>query len=270
MATSDMGVQRDVLREASALLASLPAEATPIEMGMRIHEVIRQRTGSLDPYRRVKRESNRHALSLYPRLKEYVAGSDDPLRAAVTLAAIGNVIDFGANPHFDLERSLEEGMNKGLAGSEFPLLARRLGEVGHVLYIGDNAGEIVLDKLLVERMSSLGIKVTFVVREAPILNDATLEDAREVGMDRVAEVVSSGVVGPGTLLRHTTPEFLDLFNRAEFVLAKGQGNYEGLSDEPRPVFFLLMAKCPVVARDLGVEVGDLVLRSPEMNRRRSP
>jgi len=262
MATPDEGVQRDMLREVAGVLADLPPGATPIEMGLRIHAIIRERTGVVDPYRKVKEESNRHALSLYPRMKERVEDSPDPLLTAVTLSAIGNVMDFGANPGFDLEQSLEEGMARGLTGAGFPLFTRLLGESSQVLYIGDNAGEIVFDRLLVEQIAAMGVKVTFAVREAPILNDATRDDARETGMDRVAEVVSSGVVGPGTLLDHCSPTFIELFKRSELILAKGQGNYEGLSSETAPIFFLLMAKCPVVARDLGVEVGDLVLRGP--------
>jgi uncharacterized protein with ATP-grasp and redox domains len=260
MTTSDEGIQRAVLRQVAAILAELPPGATPIEMGSRIHGAIRARTGSVDPYRRVKEAFNREALDLYPRLRAYVRASDDPLRAAVVVAAIGNVIDFGANPGFDLERSLESGMARGLASSDLPSFAQRLGAVERVLYLGDNAGEIVFDKVLVEEMASRGVRVTFAVRDAPILNDVTLEDARAVGMGQVADVVSSGVAAPGMLLAQASPEFLDLFSGAALILSKGQGNYEGLSEAEGPLFFLLMAKCPVVARDLGVEVGDLVLR----------
>jgi len=265
MATADEDVHRAVLRQVSTLLAELPPDTTPIELGSRIHRTIRERTGAVDPYRRVKEESNRKALSLYPRLKEYVRTAEDPLLAAVITAAIGNVIDYGANPGFDLERSLEqsleEGMARGLTRSDLPGFAARLDDVDHLLYVGDNAGEIVFDRVLVEEITRRGVRVTFAVRGAPILNDATLEDARAVGMDRVATVVSTGIVGPGTILAHADPGFLDLFSRTDLILAKGQGNYEGLSGEEGPVFFLLMAKCPVVARDLGVAVGDLVLRS---------
>jgi len=262
MATPHEGVHRAVLTEVSGIMAELPPEATPVEMGLEIHRAIRERTGVEDPYQDVKRESNRHALSLYQRLRESVEASPNPLEAAVTAAAIGNVIDFGANPDFDLEGALEEGMARGLKGSEFALYSRRLEEVDRHLYIGDNAGEIVFDRLLVETLARRGVRVTFAVRDAPILNDATVEDALEVGMDRVAQVMSSGTLGPGTLLDRCTPAFQEVFRQSPLILAKGQGNYEGLSDVPGPIFFLLMAKCPVVARDLGVEVGDLVLRGP--------
>lgn len=260
MATPDEGVHRDVLREVASIMAELPPETTPIEMGRRIHAAIRSRTGSGDPYLRLKEESNRRALALYPRLREYVDGAGDRLKAAAVVAAIGNVIDYGANPGFDLEQTLDRGMADGFAHSDLPSFATRLGEVEGLLYLGDNAGEIVFDRILVEEIAARGVGVTFAVRGAPILNDATLEDARAVGMDRVAEVVSSGVEAPGILLDQASPAFQDLFARAELVLSKGQGNYEGLSGAAGHVFYLLMAKCPVVARDLGVEVGDLVLR----------
>ncbi len=259
MATSDEAEHRKVLAEVAQLISELPPEATPVEMGLEIHRTIRRRTGDRDPYQEVKRKSNRHALSLYPRLREYVDASPDPLKTAVTAAAIGNVMDFGANPDFDLESALEEGMAKGLEDSGFTQFARRVKEVDHLLYIGDNAGEIVFDRLLVEELSGLGVSVTFAVRGAPILNDATMEDALEVGMDQVAEVLSSGVQAPGTLLDQCNPEFLEIFRRAPLILAKGQGNYEALSGNRGPIYFLLMAKCPVVARDLGVEEGALLM-----------
>lgn len=262
MATRDEGLQRDVLRKVAGLLSDLPPEVTPVEVGFMIHQTIREVTGALDLYRELKDESNRRALSLYPRLRAKVEASADPLEAAVRIAAIGNVMDFGANPHFDLERSIAEGLSRDLVGCGFRRFADAVKRAGHVLYVGDNAGEVVFDRLLVERLARLGVSVTFAVRGAPILNDATMDDARAVGMDEVAEVISTGVVAPGLILDHAHSSFLDCFRRAELILVKGQGNYESLSDEPGPVFFLLMAKCAVVARDLGVEVGDLVMRGP--------
>jgi uncharacterized protein with ATP-grasp and redox domains len=260
MATPNDEVHREALKEVAGIMAALPPEATPVDMGAAIHRAIRRRTGVSDPYRQEKGKSNRKALALYPRLKEHVDGSPDPLEAAVTVAAIGNVMDFGANPGFDVDRALEEGLARGLQDSAFPDFERRLREVDRLLYIGDNAGEIVFDRLLVEELSARGVEVTFAVRGGPILNDATLEDARDVGMDEVAEVVASGVVAPGTILEEANPGFLELFHGSPLILSKGQGNYEGLSGAPGPLFFLLMIKCPVVARELGAEVGDLVLR----------
>ena len=270
MATVDEAIQRRVLQRVADLIADFPPDATPIEMGEDIHRIIREITDSSDPYHEVKRESNNHALSLYPQLRAMVETSTDPLLTAVKLAAIGNVIDFGANPGFDLDRALEEGLTEDLSDSDFPLFKDRLRRVDEVLYIGDNSGEIVFDKILVEQLVRHEKEVTFVVRGGPILNDATMEDARTVGMDGVAKVISSGVLSPGTILRNAQPEFLDRFHRAELILAKGQGNYEGLSEEAGPLFFLLKVKCPVIARHLGAGMGDLVFRAQTESGREDP
>jgi uncharacterized protein with ATP-grasp and redox domains len=261
MATKDAGLQREVLQRVAALMADLPLDATPIDMGQQIHDTIKETTGCLDPYSEVKRASNEHALSISSGLRQRVEASPDSLLTAVTLAAVGNTIDFGANPHFDLEESIRIGLAEGLADSDFPLFTHRLKGVDRVLYLGDNAGEIVFDKILVEKLVAMGLGVTFVVRGGPVINDATMEDARAVGMDEVAEVISSGVASPGTILPRCPPGFIDIFNRAELIIAKGQGNYEGLSQEQGPIFFLLKVKCPVVARYLGAEVGNIVLRA---------
>ena len=270
MATADEVIQRRVLQMVAELIADFPPDATPIEMGEDIHRIIREITDSSDPYHEVKQESNDHALSLYPQMREIVETSTDPLLTAVKLAVIGNVIDFGANPDFDLERAIEEGLTEEMADSDFRLFSDRLKRVDEVLYIGDNTGEIVFDKILVEELVGLGKEVTFVVRGGPILNDVTMEDARTVGMDKVAEVISSGSLSPGTILRNTQPAFLARFQRAELILAKGQGNYEGLSEEAGPLFFLLKVKCPVIARHLGAEMGDLVFRAQTESGRENP
>lgn len=261
MATSDEELQLEVLQKVATLMGRLPPDATPVDMGFAIHRTVREVTGHPDPYREVKKEYNDRGLALLPRLRGVVRNSPDRLLAAVKVAAVGNTIDFGADPGFDLDRSLEEGLSADLVSSDIDLFARRLAQVESILYVGDNAGEIAFDKILVEELARAGLPVTFVVRGEPIINDATFEDAIYVGMDELAEVVSSGVGSPGTLLSRSSREFQESFSRAELVLSKGQGNYEGLSGEGGPVFFLLKVKCPVVAEDLGAELGSLVFRA---------
>jgi uncharacterized protein with ATP-grasp and redox domains len=186
-----------------------------------------------------------------------VEKAEDPLKTAVMLAITGNVIDFGANPQFRLEEEIQEVAQKEPTINHYEDLEDRLAHAREILYIGDNAGETVFDRVLIE---TLGKPVTFVVREGPIINDATREDATKSGLDKVATVVSSGCDAPGTVLSRCTGEFLDHFERADLIISKGQGNYETLSGENRPIFHLLKAKCPVIAKDLGVEVGDWVIK----------
>ena len=223
--------------------------------------MVRDTLGTDDPYREAKRRDNDRVIALLPALRERVESSSDPLLAAVRLAAAGNAIDLAVRSTVDLDRAIEKGLEESEGMVDYPLLKKRLARGGDVLYLGDNAGEIVFDRLVVEQLGGLGARVTFAVRGRPILNDATEDNAAYVGMDDVAEVISSGSDGPGTTLHGCRPEFLDAFRRASLILSKGQGNFEGLSDEPAPLFFLLMVKCPVVARELDAPVGEVLLRA---------
>jgi uncharacterized protein with ATP-grasp and redox domains len=130
-----------------------------------------------------------------------------------------------------------------------------------ILYIADNAGEIVFDRILVEEIQDFENRVVFVVKGGPILNDATMMDAREAGLTDIVRVIDNGCDAPGTILELCNDAFIEELNRADLIISKGQGNYETLSDIPRNVFFLLKAKCPVIAGDLSVHVGDLILQS---------
>jgi uncharacterized protein with ATP-grasp and redox domains len=137
-----------------------------------------------------------------------------------------------------------------------------LHESPAILYLADNAGETVFDRVLIEHLDR---PVTYVVKAAPIINDATFEDAVAAGIDRIAEIIDNGSNAPGTLLDQCSEAFLESFHQAELIIAKGQANYESLSREPAPIFFLLQAKCRVIARDLGVATGDIILRQPGLS-----
>lgn len=263
MVSDDERLHRRVLDHVAQLLPTLPLDATPVDIGRAVHRAVKEISGCLDPYREVKQRSNDQALALYPRLQAHVEGSSDRLLAALHIAATGNVIDFGPDSAFDLERSIEEGLAEGLTGTDYPLLQERLGKADRVLYLGDNAGEIVFDKVLIKELVRLEKKVTFVVRGEPILNDVTLKDASYVSLDGLAEVISSGSDAPGTTLSNCSPQFLDTFRHARLILSKGQGNFEGLSEARVPLFFLFKVKCPVVAREIDVKPGAIVLKAAE-------
>jgi len=147
--------------------------------------------------------------------------------------------------------------------SHFEELKKALSEAESVLYLGDNAGESVLDRILIEEIKA---PVIYAVRDIPVLNDATYDDAVASGIGESAEIVSSGTTAPGTILRTCNDNFLEIFRNADVVISKGQGNYEALSDVDRSIFFLLRAKCPVVAEDLGVKDGDLILKGMNIGK----
>jgi len=258
--TDDEAVHAEVLRQILLAASEMDLGMAPPAMGQRIHRLIREVTGNADPYRQVKERFNRLALTLYPDLKRRVAASADPLETAVRLAIAGNIIDFGVSASVSepavretIERSLREPLIGDVEG-----LRRAAAGADEVLYLTDNAGEIVFDRLLIETLDADNLAVG--VKSEPVINDATAEDALAAGLTERWEVIENGSDAPGTLLETCSPEFLDRFERADAVIAKGQGNYETLSDAPRPVFFILMVKCPVIARDIGCEVGSLVLR----------
>ena len=138
-------------------------------------------------------------------------------------------------------------------------LHKQIREAKDILYLGDNAGEIVFDRLFIEQLPYQ--KLTYVVRGEPIINDVTIEDAREVDMCDLVEVIDNGSDAPGTILDNCSHEFQKRFAYSDLIIAKGQGNYETLSDVDQRIFFLLQVKCPVIARDIGCEVGSFVVKN---------
>jgi uncharacterized protein with ATP-grasp and redox domains len=231
-------------------------------MGGALNRIMAQELGVEDPYVAEKRRTNAEALALLPALEAMVEAAPRPFQAAVKLAIAANVIDFGApggDADGDLRARFEAALSRELAAGGrvcADALEEASGRARRVLYLADNAGEIAVDRLLVSRF--VPGTVTVAVRGGPAINDALLEDAREVGMHAHAAVVASGSALPGTVLARTSDGFRRLFGEADLIVSKGQGNYETLCDEDAPIFFLLMAKCPVVAAHLGCEVGDYV------------
>ena len=261
MQTADEALQRRILDEVMKRLVRLPLEVTPPQVGQIIHRLIKELTGNEDPYREVKRQYNEIALKMYPELCERVRASQDPILTAVKLAIAGNIVDFGAlSGNFDLEQVVEETLRSDFALDGYERFRRALDRAVRIVYLGDNTGEIVFDRILIETLlRHKTFQIVFVVKEVPIINDATMEDARFVGLDRLVRVIPNGSDAPATVLSECSPEMVEVYRAADMVVVKGQGNYESLSEEQGPLFFLLKAKCAVAARDLGVKVGDIVL-----------
>ncbi|MBU8914041.1 MAG: DUF89 family protein [Spirochaetales bacterium] len=255
---------KQLLDEVGCMIRDLPLESTPPVTGDLIYGKIRQMTGVNDPYNEIKKETIREALELYPELKNIVRKSDNRMLTAAKIAIAGNVIDLGVGNDFNITRDVHAILNQEFAILHFEEFLESLNKAESVLYLGDNAGESVFDKLLIEE---LGKPVTYVVRDIPVINDVTMEDAIDSGLDTVAEIISSGSSAPAIIPGLCSDEFLDRFESAEMIISKGQGNYEGLSNVERPIFVLLKAKCQVIANDLGVDTGDIILATPrELNR----
>lgn len=257
--TDDPLRQREVLNEVAKILPSLSLDATPAENSTYALWQAHRLLGRKDPFAEKKRYYNRLALDMYPQLKRMVRTSQDPLEAAVRVAVAGNVIDLGILGAVNVEVALQEVLSQKFAIDHLEVLRQELNSTCYVLYIGDNAGEIVFDKILVEELQDKGIGVTYVVKEAPILNDATMDDALTVGMDEVARVITSGSPKIGIPLDECSEEFHREFKAADLIISKGQGNFETLDEVEANIFFILKAKCEEVAEELGVKLGDIVL-----------
>jgi hypothetical protein len=261
--SNDIEIHQKVLREVTKKLLESNWDSTPPELAHKVHRIVKSLTNEKDPYREVKKESNDLVLKMYPALKEKVEESKDSIRAAVRLAIAGNIIDFGSMQKFNLEETIKEVLKKKFAIDDYKKLKERLDSAGTLLFFTDNSGEIVLDKLLVETFlkAKKFKKIRFVVKGGPIINDATLEDAIYTGLCDLPNVelltLSNGETGTGP--ERSSQTVKSWIKKHDLVISKGQGNYEGLS-EHNGLFFMLIAKCPVVASDLGVEVGDIILK----------
>ncbi|MEJ2703619.1 MAG: ARMT1-like domain-containing protein [Sedimentisphaerales bacterium] len=256
MATDDVELLKRLLDELGRMLGEVSLASTPPETGRLIYQLVGRVTGNHDPFQQLKRESTERALALYPVMKKTIEEADDGLLTAIRIAIAGNVIDLGPSATFDIEAELQDVMKREFAIRDYMAFKRHLADSEQVLFIGDNAGETVFDRLLIEHMNK---PTVYVVRERPIINDATYDDAVRAGLESVATIMSSGTDAPGTVISTCSPEFRKILDQSDFVVAKGQGNYEALSNYPRPIFFLLKAKCRIIADAIGVSQGDIIL-----------
>ncbi len=258
--SDDVAIHEQVVREVLRVVAAMDLGNPPPQMGQYIQRTIRRLTGSEDPYRSVKQQFNQYLLDRLDEFREQVRRSDDPLDTAVRLAIAGNVIDFGPYNNVDeslVDNAILKAFSTQLPTSAIQELREAAQQAGDILFLADNAGEIVFDRLLIEQLPKE--KITVAVKGGPALNDVLMEDAEMVGLCELVAVIDNGTDAPGTVLELCSDEFRKRFQAADMIISKGQANYETLSDEPADIFFLLMAKCDVVARDIGCKTGDYIV-----------
>jgi len=264
MVSQDPAVHERILREVLQWTAEMDMRTPPPVIGQRIHRLLKEVSGNRDPYREAKAQSNHMALALLHDLRKLVNAAPDPLELALRLALAGNVIDMGVSSAIsasDIRDAVDQATTEPLVG---PLaqFQQALGQARTILYLADNAGEIVFDRLLVEQLGPE--RVTLAVRGAPVINDATLDDAKAAGFGELVPIVENGSDAPGTLLEDCSETFRRHFETADLIIAKGQGNYETLNMERRNIFFLFQAKCSVIAAHVGLPQGTHVLATPHI------
>lgn len=225
-----------------------------------VKNIICSISGLSDPFKSLKDIVNNKALEYRKNYEKLVTESANPIDKAMRLAIAGNIIDFGPTHNFDIEKKINEVLTAQFPVDDSESLFNEIKKAKSILYIGDNTGEIVFDKLFLETINHPN--VTFVVRKSPILNDSTMEDAKWAGIDKLAKVITTGDDAPGVLLDSVSDEFLDHFNSASLIISKGQGNFEGLGHiTDKNIYFLFTVKCNLIAESTNVQIGQSIVKS---------
>nr|WP_320009923.1 ARMT1-like domain-containing protein [uncultured Desulfobulbus sp.] len=247
--TDDTSLQWQLLTTVGGMLQDFEPHLSPPENAVHYYRLISTRTGVRDPFLAEKQESNAFALDLEARTRELIAREDDPLLAALSFSINANVLDYGSQVLLDREKALAD-CRQELAINHYQQLLLCIENRGNILYLADNCGEIVFDKLVIELLQVRGCKVTLAVRKSPIINDATPEDATTCGLDQLCPVIDNGADIPGTALSACSASFIEQFQEADLIISKGMGNFECLSEVEAPIFFLFMIKCTSVLQYL--------------------
>ncbi|MDR7811390.1 damage-control phosphatase ARMT1 family protein [Lacrimispora sp.] len=253
-----INTKEELLREVFTYLSKMNFDETTPEIIGEIFEMIKRHTNNPDPYKETRNYYNTLFMELLPEFESKIEQAENSFMSAIRYAIVGNIIDF--NPiHNTLLEDIYDCFEKmeqlELAIDDSHALMKDISNAGTLLYLGDNCGEICLDKMLLKKIKELNpnVKLLFGVRGKPVVNDSISEDAYSVGIDEYAEVIDNGDGSLGTVLNRTSPAFKEVYKKADVVIAKGQANYECLSEENKNIYFLLMTKCDVIAKDIGVE-----------------
>lgn len=249
---------KSALQEVSAYLADAPLEKNPSFVGTEVHRIMRNALGNPDPFREVKRHNTKEALTMFNSLRERVHEAKDPLLEALRVAVAGNVIDFAGEHEPDPQKQIFKALKKPFPLENYDTFVEELKKISNIFILADNAGEIVLDRILIEILREKGLGIVVAVKESPVVNDATFEDAYSAGVHKEAGIISTGCDSVGTDLSRSSPQFIRRFKSAELILAKGQAHYETLHKFNARVWHLFMVKCEMVAEELGRKVGDIM------------
>jgi uncharacterized protein with ATP-grasp and redox domains len=261
-------LEEELLRKVRKHLPTMPEDTKPAELSFDAIKFVYEATGLDDPYSELKKKSNEDAMKYLPELREWIHKSEDPLETAAHLSVAGNIIDLGIQTEYNIEESIQMILDEGFAIDHLDRFAEDLAQKEaeglhpEVLYICDNAGEIAFDRLFLEVLVERFPKTKFVaaVNGGPILNDALMEDAEMVGLDEVVAVIDSGCDSLGTVLSQVGEEFREAFYRADWVISKGQANYETLDGLSDKIVFLLKAKCDSIADHVGIAIYEGVFK----------
>ncbi|MBU4534534.1 MAG: DUF89 family protein [Euryarchaeota archaeon] len=263
LATDDEKLRMEITEKIIDLLASEFKKGAPSNLiGTSMHRLIKDLSGNPDPYLQEKKRGNLIAEKFQDEVAALLK-QDPSLINYIKVAIAGNLLDFAAmGVNFDPSSVILEKIAEPLIIDHSSHLEEALNDADSLLYLADNVGEIVFDKMLLEKLAQYDLDITVAVKEKPIVNDATMEDALEIGLDQMVNVTTTGTDSVGIIYSQISPEFKELVDAAELIISKGMGNYEGLTEMEigeKNVFCLLNVKCSAISQDIGVKEGSAVL-----------
>lgn len=256
--TDDAKIHDKVLSETINLMTKYKQYRNSPDLAREIHKIIREQTGIEDPYAEIKEKDLNAAKGIYSYLKEFIQSKDNSLYWALKIAATGNNIDAAIYSNIDVKKCIENELEKEFSICDIEIMEKKLQAASNILVIGDNTGETIFDKIMIESFPN--INITYGVRSESIINDVTEKDAVASGLDQVSKIVPTGCGAPGTILEDCSDEFIDIYNKSDIIISKGQGNYEALSEEKGNIFFLLKAKCPMISQKLNVNLNEYIFK----------
>jgi len=263
MFTDDRDLKEKILREVLEAAATFDAEKIGLMTNAKIHRILKKYAPAGDPYKKEKERMNLICMEMADEIAAMIEGSKNPFETALRIALGGNIIDFGQGNDFKAQKiksTIEYALTQELDEAMIVRLKENIARAKKILYIGDNTGEIVFDRIFIERFFPVD-RTIFVVRGGPAMNDATIEDAQMIGMTGIVRVITTGLDMAGTLLPHCSEEFLKEYEDADLIISKGMGNYEALSSEDKNIFYLLKVKCPVIENSFKgrYKLGDIIV-----------
>jgi hypothetical protein len=259
MVTEDADIQKEIMKKYAQIIPeAVDKDISAPELAAEIQAYIKKISGNKDPYKKLKEKNLKEVALILDLVKKEIEQAEDSFLAALLMAAMGNSIDAGVSLDVEIEENIERALKNSFKINDYQKFLNQIESAKKMLFIADNTGEALFDKLLLEKLKNFDLEITYAVREVPILNDITKKEALEIGIDEYADIISNGSRAPGMLMQTATPEFLKAYKEADIVLSKGQGNLEGLYQEEENIYYLLKAKCELIAKILDVEVGDFI------------
>lgn len=258
IATDQKEIHNKIMKDTIKLLSDYDKYKNSPQLAKEIHNLVKDETGNPDPYQQIKNRDLQAAKDLYPLLKDFMKRKENSVYWALKVAAVGNNLDAAVYSNPELEKSISRELEEEFTICDLELFTEKLQQAKNILIIGDNTGETIFDRVMLENFPDAAI--TYGVRGESIINDVTEKEAMDSGLNSVARVISTGCGSPGTILADCSPEFIDIYERSDVIISKGQGNFEALSGEKGNLFFLLKAKCPAIAGAFHVKINDYIFQ----------